>query len=260
MTLPVALVLATLAAAPLKLAAPEWQVVNIPPDLATFYANEFARALRAENIEIVTSSDMATVIGLERQRALLGCGADAASCIAELGAALGCDSVLVANLARLDDSYQGSVRVISSISGKTVASVPVKASGQRALADALERAAVDLARQLRPPPPATVTPPRAYAWIPLVGAVALGAGAGVSFGIAGADYDKIPSSNEAEGTRLANEGRALQTAGWAMAGVGAAALITSGVLFLLKGEAPAVTPQVNVTSSGASVGLSGVFP
>ena len=67
-------------------------------------------------------------------------------------------------------------------------------------------------------------------------------------------------SNEAEGERLARDGSTLQLAGWAMAGVGAAALITSGVLFLSKGDAPAVTPQVSVTSSGASVGFTGGFP
>ena len=45
-----------------------------------------------------------------------------------------------------------------------------------------------------------------------------------------------------------------------MAGVGGAALVTAGVLFLLGGDPPPVTPQVGVTGAGATLGISGVFP
>ena len=44
---------------------------------------------------VVGASDIATLIGLERQKQLQGCGEDSESCMAELGNALGVEGVLV---------------------------------------------------------------------------------------------------------------------------------------------------------------------
>lgn len=249
--------LASLAAAPHKLAAPEWSTVNIPADLASFYSGEVARVLRSVGFEVVTSSDIATVLGLERQKQLLGCAVDTNSCMTELGAALGCDGILTASLARLDDTYQGSLRILSATDGKTLADERVEAVGQKALADALEAAALRLVKKLRPP--VAQPGPRRFSWVPLAAGVALGVGAGVSLAVANSNHEQIPASGEAKALQLANEGKTLQGAGWAMAGVGAAALAGAAVMFLLGGDPP-VTPQVSVTGSGAAVGLTGAFP
>lgn len=259
MTASIALLFLTLSAAPSKLAAPDWSTVNLSPELSRFYAGEVARVLRAQGFEVITSRDIETLLGLERQKQLLGCADEMGSCMAELGAALGCEAILTANLARLDHGFQGSLRIISAQSGQTLADEPVKATGERALAEALEDATIRLARKLRPPPPSDGTVRRA-AWIPLVAGVALGAGAGVAFGVSQANYTKVAVSDEPTALGLAGEGKALQVAGWAMAGVGAAALVTAGVLFLAGGAGPKVTPQVSVTSAGAAVGVGGVFP
>lgn len=256
MTASLALLLLSVSAAPSKLAAPEW-TVNIRADLASFYADEVARVLRAEGFEVITARDMATVLGLERQRQLLGCEEGAESCIAELGAALGCDAILTANLARLDDTFQGSLKVLSAQSGQTLADEPVKATGERALADALEGAARRLARRLRPPPDPGLA--RRASWIPLAAGVALGAGATAALLVANSNYAKIPASTEPQALGLASDGQGLQVAGWTMAGVGAAAVVGAGLLYFLGGPSP-VTPQLSVTNSGAAVGLSGVFP
>lgn len=255
----IALLLATLAAAPHKLAVPEWSTVNISPELASFYAGEVARVLRTQGFEVISARDIATLLGLERQKQLLGCGENVGSCMAELGAALGCDAIVTANLARLDSTFQGSLRLVSSRDGATLADEPVRASGERALAEALEEAAVKLAQKLRPPA-AGSGGARRFSWIPLVAGAALGAGAGVAFGFSGANYAKIPGTDEPTAVALARDGKALQVSGWALAGVGAAALVGAGVLFLAGGDAPPLTPQVSVTGAGAAIGLSGVFP
>lgn len=260
MLVPTALLLATLSASPTKLAAPEWSTVNIPADLAAFFAGEVARTLRTQGFEVITSRDIATVLGLERQKLLLGCSEDVNSCMSELGAALGCDAILTANLARLDDTYQGSLRVLSARDGKTLADEPIEANGQKALARELEAAALRLVKKLRPPPPPP--PPasaRALSWIPLAAGVALGVGAGVTLGLANSNYAQIPNVGEARAVQLAEDGSALQAAGLTMAGVGAGAVAGAVLMFALGGQ-PNVTPQVSVTGSSAAFGFSGVFP
>ena len=207
---------------------------------------------------MITARDIATALGLERQRALLGCAEDASACMSELGAALGCDAIITANLARLDDSYEGSLRVLSARDGKTIADERVEATGQKALARVLEGAAHRLARKLRPPPPPASV--RHYSWIPLAAAVALGVGAGVSLAVANTNLTRITSSDEPTAIQLARDGKTLQGAGWAMAGVGAGALVGAALLYFLGGGPGSVAPQVHVTGAGASIGLTGVVP
>ena len=258
MSVPVVILVVSLAAAPHKLAAPEWNTVNVPADLAAFYAGEVARTLRSQGFEVITARDIATVLGLERQKQLLGCSEEAGSCMAELGAALGCEAILTANLARLDDSYQGSLRVLSSRDGKTIADERVEATGQKALARELEAAALRLARQLRPPPPQAG--PRRLSWVPLAAGVALGAGASVCLVVANSNFSQIPLGDEQRALGLASDGRALQISGWTMVGLGAGALVGAAVMFLLGGEPRPIKAQVTLNSTGAGLGFTGAFP
>jgi hypothetical protein len=247
------LVSALAVAAP-KLAVPEWNIVGLSPELGSFYAGEVARVLRREGLTVITAKDIAAVLGLDRQRKLLGCesGTD---CMAELGAALGCDGVVTVNLARLDDGFRGTLRVSSARDGATLAEEVLVAKTQGALADALEVAAVRLARTLKPPPPTSV---RSWAWLPLAGGLALGAGGAACLGFAGGDYSRMTAAGSAqEGARLRDEGQGLQTAGWALAGTGVAALIATGLVYFLGGPDASVSPAVSAAPSGLSVGVAG---
>lgn len=74
------------ASAPVRLAAPAWRAVNVSETEAEFFANHFAQRLAKLGYSVTTRSELAELIGMERQRQLLGCSdADAANCIAELG-------------------------------------------------------------------------------------------------------------------------------------------------------------------------------
>lgn len=254
----VSLLAVSLLGATPKLASPEWTVVNISPELANFYAEETARFLRARGVEIVTSRDIATVIGLERQRQLMGCD-DGTSCMAELGAAMGSEAVLLANLAKLDSDFRGSLRVISSQSGKALVEIPIGASGEKALVDALEQAATEIGWTLRPETRPAPVYPRERAWIPLVAGVLLAGGGAAMVAIAHGNYAAILEANPAQAQRLAADGKILQPAGWACLGVGGAALVGSALMFIFGGPPP-VTPTVAVGSSGAMVGLSLELP
>src|SRR4051794_4567099 len=91
---------ALLQAAPIRVAAPGFATVGIAPELANVYVERFATVLASTGtVKVTTSRDIAQVIGLERQRQLLGC-ADETSCLAELAGGLGVDAVLSGSLAR----------------------------------------------------------------------------------------------------------------------------------------------------------------
>jgi hypothetical protein len=236
-----------------KLAAPSWTVVNISSELSNFYANEVARTLKGHGLKVVTASDIAAVLGNERQKQLLGCADDSQSCMVELGAALGCDGLLIANLARLGDVYRGSLKVVSAIDGATLAEAPVDAGSESRLLDALHEAAGLLGRTLNPPPPRDV---RAFALIPLITGVAAAAGSVAGFAVAGSTLAQIPrQENEAAAQTLARQGQGAEVAAWVLGGVTVAALTTAALIYFLS-DRPAVTPTVTVSPQGAGAGVS----
>jgi hypothetical protein len=63
---------------------------------------------------------MATVIGVEKQRELLGCADQASSCMAELAGALGADGLVTGQLAKVGKSYQLNVKIIAADGSKTL--------------------------------------------------------------------------------------------------------------------------------------------
>ena len=252
---------AVLSVAP-RVASPEWATVKVDRELANFFAEELARALRDNGVPVVTAAEISTVLGLERQKALLGCSDEKASCLAELGNALGCDGTLLVNVALLDGSYQANIKVLSTRDGSTLVETAVHSDSSKGfvheLAAAGERIATGLARRS----PATA---RQRAWIPAIAGAAVAAGGAACLGLASARASALDAELAARAQvtpaalQLATEGKTLQTVGWVGAGVGVAALLGAGAMFLFGGE-PAVAPQVSVTPTGASIGVTVVLP
>src|SRR4051812_29987801 len=89
-------------AAPVTLAAPALANAGLPPDKMEFFTERIAQALAVPGLKVITARDIATVLGLERQKQLLGCASDGNSCIGELGNALGAKGILNGSLARID--------------------------------------------------------------------------------------------------------------------------------------------------------------
>ena len=63
---------------------------------------------------VVSSSDIATLLGAERQKQLLGCPEEAQSCLTELTDALGARFIMSGTLARLGESYQLTLQTLDS--------------------------------------------------------------------------------------------------------------------------------------------------
>ncbi len=69
--------------------------------------------------KVVSSKDLSTMMGLERQRQMMGCSEDS-SCMAELANALGAELVLVATVGRVGENYLVTVKLIDAKRSKTV--------------------------------------------------------------------------------------------------------------------------------------------
>lgn len=258
-------------AAPTSIASPAWRTVQVPEDLAGFYADRLAQTLRGHGFRVVTSSEIAALLSNERQKELLGCGDSASSCMAELGAALGCDATLLVSMARLEDEYQAQLKVLRSTDGTVLAETRAEAKGEKAFGVALDEAGERLAQGLSSNAPAgelrasvAAGGARRFWWAP-----ALVAGAGVAAAVAGFvdagnTYSTLEAGLKTSGAQfpdadaLVQHGQTAQTIGWVGVGVGAAALVGLGAL-LVFGDAP-VQPTVSLAPGAAGVGLSGRFP
>lgn len=73
-------------------------------------------------LDVISSNEVRSLLGLERQRQLLGCKEDSA-CLAEIGGALGVDYIITGQLGRLGNRYRLDVRLLDARKAKLVASV-----------------------------------------------------------------------------------------------------------------------------------------
>lgn len=92
---------------------------GVPPGTAAAVAEAVAGEVRRRaGVEVITQREIAAVLTLERQKAMLGCQSDA--CMAELGGALGCDRLVVGDLARLGESWLFSLKLVETRKARVV--------------------------------------------------------------------------------------------------------------------------------------------
>lgn len=150
---------AVLAAAPVKVAAPGLSGVNTSADLLTFVNDHLGQELTLEGLEVTTPAQIAAVVGIERQKQLLGCAES--QCVAELANALGVDAILLGSVAKLGAVIQLDVRLIGAADGKVVTLFSKRLDSEAQLLDAMTAAARALAPQLAKKLGRTLTPTRA---------------------------------------------------------------------------------------------------
>lgn len=246
---------------PIKLVTTPWHTANLDPSLAAFYLEAFAKALRGHGLSVVTSSDIAAVLGVERQKELLTCN-EGSSCLAELGNALGCDGIVVVSAAKLDGTLSATVRVVSAGDGRVLAETSVESGSERGFIDALDGAAGRLAAVLRGPAQAA-GPSRAAPLALGIGGGALAIGGGVSlllaFNTAAALDAQLAGSQAVTPTavQLAATGKLEQTLGWVGVGAGAVLVVTAVLVWVF--DTPATLALVP-TASGATLSFGGRWP
>jgi hypothetical protein len=269
--------LSAAAPAPLRLAMPGFNTVNVPAAEAQLHQEFLAEQLSSRGLRVLTARDIAAVVGVERQRQLLGC--QESGCSFEIAGALGADGVITGDLGLLEGAYVWTVKVLAAQDGTVLASRSARSSSARALRDGLQQAAADLTRQLstrlgrkdldaggavdagREGALGGAAPGgglRGLAWAPAtLGAVLLGAGGVLQWQAAGRHTALQGAGSLADAARLRDEGGGLQTGAAVAAGAGVLALGTAAVFLFTGGPQPSVAV---LPGGGAMLGLTGVLP
>jgi len=104
---------------------------------------------------LVTSSDVRSVLGVEKQKQLLGCSDD--GCIAEIGGALGARYILSGRVAKLGDKFLLTGALLDARTARSVDRFAQSFDGDDALAAAADQVAGEVATAAGlaevPPPP-----------------------------------------------------------------------------------------------------------
>jgi hypothetical protein len=115
--------------------------------------------------EVLTQADVATMIGVERQRQLLGCNQND-NCFAEIGAALGTDLILDASVGTVGNLRVLAMRLYDARKSRAVARESITVNDESALIDACHLAVsrvlgthVPSSTTTAAPQGATATPP-----------------------------------------------------------------------------------------------------
>ncbi len=116
------------------------------------------RLTRIGLYQVITQREVATLLGVERQKQLLGCGEDATSCIAELSGALDARFVLSGQLNRLGGMYQLSLQVLDSKKSQTAGRAMRAAKTLDDLRALLPWAVADATGTAQPKPPSRTGP------------------------------------------------------------------------------------------------------
>jgi hypothetical protein len=112
--LAVALVSSLVCAAPLKLATVGFSQVGLSDAQAAFYAEHFSTKLSEDpSVRVTTPKDMAALLGIEKQKQLLGCSDQSSSCMAELAGALGADGLITGQVAKVGKRFQLNLKVLA---------------------------------------------------------------------------------------------------------------------------------------------------
>lgn len=156
-----------------KLAVLDVQAVGVAQEAAVALGDSMTQELaRRGFFDVISSSDIRALLGVERQKQLLGC--EESSCTAELSGALGARFVLQSSLTRLGSTLQLSVQMMDTSKAQTVARAVRLAADVKALAAQLPWALAEATATPAPPAPS-----RALPWTLIgVGALAF-AGGGV---------------------------------------------------------------------------------
>jgi hypothetical protein len=268
----VTLILLLSAAAPVAVALPNFNGVQLSAGEAQLYSELFSQHLTARGAKVTTARDMAAVLGLERQRAVLGGATCDEACATELGLALGVDVLALGDLGRTESGFALGVKLLSARNGAVLAFFSATPANEKALIAELDRCAWDLLRQLKGklavdvdpgPAPAVRTGvlplARGWGWAPLaVGAVGVGLGTAAFF-IASGHFTLLQTTTSPEAALSAREsGKQAQVLGAVGVTVGAAAMVT-GLAMLLLGQRE-VEVAAWATPQAAGLAVGGTFP
>ncbi len=232
-----ALMLIVVAASePVPLASVGFQAQPAEKALADSLANTLAVRMNETGlVKVTTPADIGVVLGMERQRQLLGCSES--SCVAELAGALGSRAIVTGELVKVGEVVQLSVKVLDAASSSTLFAALERHANVEALLSAVDRlgsaAALEVGRRF-----GKVEYRRNM--LPLIG---IGAGVlvasvgGVFLGLSAADHSALIAKSPptyAAALEVQRSGQMKQSVGLGLMTAGAVVAAGSLVWMLLK--------------------------
>lgn len=157
---------------PVGIAVTPLQLIGMPAEMGGYAEDRLANRLGERGYKVTTSADIVAMLGLERQKQLLGVCSDDSACNTEIGAALGVPLMVTGRVTKIDERFDLDLRVIRQRDGLVVARETRSLEGLKRLGELMEAAGDSLAKQLAPK-----TPFAWRLWVPvLAGTVAAGVG------------------------------------------------------------------------------------
>jgi TolB-like protein len=240
---------------------------GVPPGIAAVLTNVATDDVARAGFDVMSKTDVTNLIGFEKQRTMLGCSD--ASCLAEIGGALGVDFLLTGQVGQIGSQYHLSLQLVDVKKSRVaVRSSRFAERNEDALLRATREAIAGALVAIKPgaapggvvPSDQTVTAPRSRkgAWISFGTAGALLVGGGVTGLVAKSKYDALSDKQGKVGyaadyadqkagiRRMAITADVLYGASAVAAGVGA--------WLWLRSDAPvAVAPVLSPDSAGVVV-------
>lgn len=143
-----------------RLAVLSIQPQGVPPVQAAAITDALVAALSSRGLfDIISSRDIETTLGAERQRQLFGvCEATPDACGASLGDALSAPFVLSGQLSRIGSVFQLTLQTVDTAKGRAIARSNRLASSLEELQKVVPYAAAEATGSPLPPPPSRVLP------------------------------------------------------------------------------------------------------
>ena len=267
------------------------EAASVPSHIVSFAQEHVYEQLKTQGLQVVRAPELSQRLPPAQRKAVLGCNLLEAACRITLGEAAQADVVMIAELVQFLSGYRVGLKAYATRDGELLAEHYVPGVREDQLLDALtqasEKVMPPVRQALRPPAPLVVQtpPPRdtpvqpkpvvtpsrsgapGWAWVPAAGgAVLLGVGT-VFLVQAGKDFEELQGQtfrDPSRGQELLESGKRSQNLSRAAYALGAAGVVTSGLIYLLsgkdKGEAMEVRPTASVGKGGGMVGLVGTLP
>ncbi len=230
-------------AGPLRLVALDFTGAGVPRERVEFMAEHLAARLAEQSdVHVTSRKDLQAILSAERQRELLGCTRDSAACLSELAGAVDADALISGQVARVGQSYQLNLKLLSSRTGQplfifTSELLPREEDVIATLNEVAPRAVRGARERLGLTSHVPV-------WIRLlpsvIGGIAIVSG-GIELGIAGQHYAELknraawPTLSQATAQTDVTTGQNSLAFGLVI-GIAGLAALTAGLLWLVWGD------------------------
>lgn len=92
-------------------------VQGVPEGTATILTDILVSEVAHSGMDVISKSDIAAIVGFEKQKSLLGCSDDS-SCLAEIGGALGVDFMVTGQVGQIGSRFRLSLILVDVKKGK----------------------------------------------------------------------------------------------------------------------------------------------